>query len=333
MQGTIPEDIMQTLGLDQKDWEARIRLLSASKRGRTVIGVKGDKNERDQIINTVEHHVKDEGSAEGLYYDDDEQLRPYAKPTTPRERLAFRAAQLALHRHYYTQELKSFDEQQHYPLERLANDRSMRLERALAAGEVAALHDLFASEDIGSKLLQSAATLKIANPEDPYPDEAVFGMTLKGGREVIIKKVVSDKQQGPIDEFEALLMLNKLGIDAPRPVARVFTEGQKGFLVMEKLAGSSGRVIDEYLKENNVSHENRQEILRDALMRMQEIAETVRRDTGLDKPWRLKDFMIEYEREGDALKIKTMRPIDFERAKVFDPANPHTVRLGQGLDV
>ena len=31
-------------------------------------------------------------------------------------------------------------------------------------------------------------------------------------------------------------------------------------------------------------------------------------------------------------RIISMRPIDFERAKVFDPSKPNSVKLGQGLD-
>ena len=30
--------------------------------------------------------------------------------------------------------------------------------------------------------------------------------------------------------------------------------------------------------------------------------------------------------------INTISPIDFERAKVFDPDDPHSIELGQGLD-
>jgi hypothetical protein len=37
--GTIPEDIMRILGVSKDDWDPRIRLLSATKRDRTVIGL------------------------------------------------------------------------------------------------------------------------------------------------------------------------------------------------------------------------------------------------------------------------------------------------------
>mgnify|MGYP001687794360 FL=1 len=105
--GTIPEDIMRVLRVSKSDRDSRIRLLSTSSRPRTVLGLKGDKPERDQIVNTIERNVKDENTAEGLYFAEDGRLESYSRPTSPGERLDFRMVQLALHRHYYTRELKT----------------------------------------------------------------------------------------------------------------------------------------------------------------------------------------------------------------------------------
>ena len=332
--GTIPEDIMRVLGVSESDRDNQIRLLSASDRPRTVLGLKGDKPERDQIVNTIEHHVKDEESAEGLYRTEDGRLEPYSRPTEPDERLAFRMTQLALSRHYYTRELKSTEPVNlGYEVKRLEGQREMRIDGEYSEAVKGRLAELFSSHDIGAELLQSATSLKIANPNDPYPGEAVFELSVGGDTEVIVKNVVKAKQQGPIDEFEALLLLRKLGVDTPKPIARVFTSGQQGFVVMEKINGESGRTIREFFANNAVSEENKRELMTDALSRMRNIAETVRRDTGIDKPWRLKDFIIEYSRDGnDQYHIASMRPIDFERAKVFDPDDPHSIELGQGLD-
>lgn len=332
--GTIPEDIMRVLGVSESDRDNRIRLLSASDRPRTVLGLKGDKPERDQIVNTIEYHVKDEESAEGLYRTEDGRLEPYSRPTEPDERLAFRMTQLALSRHYYTRELKSTEPVNlGYEVKHLEYQREMRIDGEYDEAVKGQLAELFSSHDIGAELLRSATSLKIANPNDPYPGEAVFELSIGGDTEVIVKNVVKAKQQGPIDEFEALLLLRKLGVDVPKPIARVFTSGQQGFVVMEKINGESGRTIREFFANNAVSEENKRELMTDALSRMRNIAETVRRDTGLDKPWRLKDFIIEYSRDGnDQYHIASMRPIDFERAKVFDPDDPHSIELGQGLD-
>ena len=332
--GTIPEDIMRVLGVSESDRDSRIRLLSASDRPRTVLGLKGDKPERDQIVNTIEYHVKDEESAEGLYRTEDGRLEPYSRPTNPDERLAFRMTQLALSRHYYTRELKNTEPvNMGYEVKRLEGQREMRIDGEYSEAVKGRLAELFSSHDIGAELLQSATSLKIANPNDPYPGEAVFELSVGGDTEVIVKNVVKAKQQGPIDEFEALLLLRKLGVDAPKPIARVFTSGQQGFVVMEKINGESGRTIREFFANNAVSEANQRELMADALSRMRDIAETVRRDTGIDKPWRLKDFIIEYSRDGnDQYHIASMRPIDFERAKVFDPDDPHSIELGQGLD-
>ena len=173
----------------------------------------------------------------------------------------------------------------------------------------------------GAELLASAKALKLADPHDPYPDEAVFELSMPMVGDIIVKNVVAGKQQGPIDEFEALVLLRRLGIDVPRPVARVFTGGQNGFIVMEKIEGESGRTTGNFFDDNGIPEANRKEVLKDALKRIKKVAEIVRRDIGLDKPWRLKDFMITYKRnESGQLEIDTMRPIDFERVKVFDPS-------------
>lgn len=215
----------------------------------------------------------------------------------------------------------------------LENQREIRIDGSYDEAVKEQLAELFSSSDIGAELLQSATSLKIANPSDPYPSEAVFELSLADGVNVIVKNVVSEKQQGPVDEFEALLLLRELGIDAPKPIARVFTSRQQGFIVMEKINGESGRTVKDFFANNAVSEANQRELMVDALSRMEEIAETVRRDTGIDKPWRLKDFIIEYSEDGyGQYHIASMRPIDFERVKVFDPVNPHSIELGQGLD-
>ena len=206
--GTIPEDIMRVLRVSKSDRDSRIRLLSTSSRPRTVLGLKGDKPERDQIVNTIERNVKDENTAEGLYFAEDGRLESYSRPTSPGERLDFRMVQLALHRHYYTRELKNTEPVNlGYEAINLENQREIRIDGSYDEAVKEQLAELFSSSDIGAELLQSATSLKIANPNDPYPSEAVFELSLADGVNVIVKNVVSEKQQGPVDEFEALLLL------------------------------------------------------------------------------------------------------------------------------
>lgn len=332
--GTIPEDIMSVLGVSESDWDSRIRLLSTSDRPRRVLGLEGGRPQRDRAVDAIEYRPKDEWSAEGLYRTKGDRLEPYSLPSRTDERLAFRMIQLALHRHYYTRELKNMETATlGYEVRHLGNQREMRIDSSYDEAVKDQLAELFSSSDIGTKLLQSATSLKIANPRDPYPGEAVFELSLAGGTEVIIKNVVSSKSQGPVDEFEALLLLNKFGVDAPKPVARVFTSGQQGFVVMEKMNGESGRNVQDFFASNSVSKANQRQLMIDALQRMNKIARTIRWGVGIDKPWHLKDFIIEYGRDDDGQYcILSMRPIDFEHAKVFDPDNPCSVELGQGLD-
>lgn len=332
--GTIPEDIMSVLGVSESEQDRRIRLISASDQPRTVLGLKGTRPQRDRVVDVIEDRPKDERSAKGLYRTKGDRLEPYSLPSRPDERLAFRMIQLALHRHYYTRELKNMQTATlGYEVRHLENQREMRIDSSYDEAVKDQLAELLSSSDIGTKLLQLATSLKIANPSDPYPGEAVFELSLAGGTEVIIKNVVSSKSQGPVDEFEVLLLLNKFGVDAPKPVARVFTSGQQGFVVMEKMNGESGRNVRDFFASNAVSEANQRQLMIDALLCMKKIARTIRWDVGIDKPWHLKDFIIEYGRDDDGQYcILSMRPIDFEHAKVFDPDNPCSVELGQGLD-
>jgi hypothetical protein len=329
--GTLPEDIMRVLGIPAAEMDKKIRLLSAVKRNHTVLGLKGNHSERDQIVNTIEYNAKDEDSAEGLYQTaDSDELQPYAAPTSPAERLQFRLIQMALHRHYYTQELSGSDERRFETIR--LDQREIRLSDDLDEPDRQKLTEIFSSSDVGARLTSNGVKVKVANPNDPYPDEMVLILPLPS-REVVVKNIVQAKMQGVIDEFEALLILDKIGIRVPRPLMRSFDRDGGGMLVMERLDGISGRAIKQYFDEQGFSEDQRQALLAEAKVKMTDIAETVRRDVGMDKPWRLKDFMftIKFDDTGSP-HFDSFIPIDFERVTVFDPDNPESLRLGQGLD-
>jgi hypothetical protein len=100
---------------------------------------------------------------------------------------------------------------------------------------------------------------------------------------------------------------------------------------MEKLPGISGRTIKDHLEP--LTESQRQTLLTELLDGITKIAETVRRDVGIDKPWRLKDFMITFQTGEDGQPhLDQLLPIDFKRVKIFNPDDPSSIRLGQGLD-
>jgi hypothetical protein len=335
--GTIPEDIMRVLGLPSEDWEPRIRLLSATKRDRTVIGLKGTQGERDQVVGMVEHNVKDEDTAKGLYRSDQDggRLLPYARPNSAEQRLAFRFTQMALHRHYLTQELQLIKDGRRgeflgakFGFNR---DKELRVSESLSATKRQQLYDIF-SGDISEQLSQRATKIKVSDPDGPYPDEMVLELNLDD-QAVVVKNVVPQKSQGVIDEFEALHIMQQIGVAAPKPLARFFNSGKGGMIVMEKLSGISGRAIKKQLESMALTEEQEKLLLDETLDRIRQVAETVRRDVGIDKPWRLKDFMITFRTdEAGQVHLDQLLPIDFERVKIFDPDHPTSVRLGQGLD-
>lgn len=333
--GTIPQDIMRVLGVSEADWDRHIRLLSANNRKRMVLRLKGDNDQRYDLVHYVESNAKNEKSASGLFRDTDGTLKPYAQPNSSEERLSYALVQQALHRHYYTKELIGL-----YGSENLIAMNSqtlqggeLRVSTALNEKQTEEIKTFFDTDNIGHRLLAESKQIKINDPNDPYPNEAVFEVPLSGTDGVIVKSVPLDKQLGPIDEFEALILLQNLNIDAPRPLGRLFSNGQHGFIIMQKLPGISGRVIKDYLDNEVPDPEEQRVLLLTAKTKMTEISETINRDTGLDKSWRLKDFMIVFGRDNKGEHIiERMLPINFERTKVFDPKNPSSIELGQDLD-
>ena len=321
--GTVPENIMSTLGLPCEQSSKHIRLLSSTaERQRTVVGL-GDDIDKRHAVACIEGSAKDENMASGVWIHkngDIEELIPYANPKSAYERLAFRMMQLALHRHYYSKEMNQKTPQIDQFTSHELGAHEIRINASLDSEHKQQLIDLFSDEHDSPGTLRDKAKI-IKNPHDLFRNEAFFELNLPENGNIIIKNVIASRDDGPVDEFEALLLLRASGADTPRPLACVFNESG-AVIVMDKPAGIYGLEIEEYFKDHNVEVTQRQKILDDVLSRMQVIADVVRRDVGIDKAWRLKDFMIEFDDESN---IQAMRPIDFENSQVFDPASPCAV--------
>lgn len=322
--GTVPENIMSTLGVPCEQSSKRIRLLSSTtEKQRTVVGL-GDNIDKRHAVECIEGSAKDENMASGVWIHkngDNEELMPYANPKSAYERLAFRMMQLALHRHYYSKEMNQKTPQIDQFTRHELGTHEIRINASLDSEYKQQLVDLFSDEHDSPGTLRDKAKI-IKNPYDRFRNAAFFELNLPENGNIIIKNVIASNDNGPIDEFEALLLLKASGIDTPRPLACVFNE-DGAMIVIEKPAGIYGLEIEEYFKDHKVEATQRQKILDDALSRMQVIADAVRRDVGIDKAWRLKDFMIELDDESN---IQAMRPIDFEKSQVFNPASPCAVR-------
>jgi hypothetical protein len=105
--GTIPEDIMHILGISQEEFDERIRLLSSSNEKRRVGGI--SKTYKPDIVEKIEHNVKLENSAEGLYYDD-QKIKHIAEPKNPKEQFLYLMVRHAIVSHYWKKELESNEE-------------------------------------------------------------------------------------------------------------------------------------------------------------------------------------------------------------------------------
>jgi hypothetical protein len=69
----------------------------------------------------------------------------------------------------------------------------LRLSTKLDDTQKQQLTEFFDHDNIGQRLLSGAKQIKISDPSDPYPDEAVFEIPLAGTDGVIVKSVVTDK--------------------------------------------------------------------------------------------------------------------------------------------
>lgn len=97
--GSIPEDIMRTMGFQETDMDDHIKLLSANNPSRRVRGI--NDSVRDTIVNQIEHNAKDVNSAEGLSRNARGKLEPIEKLTSPEEQFAFKMIREAIVRHFW----------------------------------------------------------------------------------------------------------------------------------------------------------------------------------------------------------------------------------------
>lgn len=92
---------MNILGITEDEFDTRMRLLSAQKIERRIRGISDAV--RQQVVQEIEHNSKLEGSAEGLYKDQNI-LRHIAKPTSAKDQFEYMMIRLAIVSHYWIQE-------------------------------------------------------------------------------------------------------------------------------------------------------------------------------------------------------------------------------------
>ncbi len=316
--GTIPEQIMRVMDFGDEDIEQRIRLLSASNANRRIKGIA--ENARSEIIEYIEHNAKTEESAEGLIIDEKTgKIRHIAKPTSPEEQFYFMMVKQAISRHYWLQEQLHHEPSGNVNLD--SEHYTIRIRQ-----EYARLLPAEFIEDPKQFFSQHGELLKGGRREGQYPDEEVVLFKLYDGTEIVAKRIELRKAKEARKEFSILIAAKKSGLPTAEPVG--FLSGKEdqadSYLLMKKLEGRSGRKFEKELRESGKYSEDQiKGIMQQVLEKNNQMAELFRATLKIDKRWRIKDTIIEFNEETG--QVESIIPIDWERAQNFNPATPKEI--------
>jgi len=316
--GTIPEQIMKVMDFEQEDIEKRIRLLSAPSVHRRVKGI--SENARSEIIEYIEHNAKLEETAEGLIVDEKTgKIRHIARPTNPEEQFYFMMVKQAVTRHYWLQEKLHHEPSGNVNLD--SEHFAIRIRQDYAK----LLPQEFLS-DPKEFLSKQGELLKGSKGEGEYPDEEVILFKLTDGTEIVAKRIELRKAKEARKEFAILISAKKAGLPTAEPVG--FLSGKEeadgSYLLMKKLEGHSGRKFEKELTESGkYTTEQIKAIMQQVAQKNKEMAELFRTTLKIDKRWRIKDTIIEFNEE--TREVESIVPIDWERAQNYNPNTPKEI--------
>ncbi len=316
--GTIPEQIMRVMDFSDEEIERRIKLLSAPHPHRRVKGIA--ENARHEIIEYIEHNAKTEGTAEGLILDEKTgKIRHIAKPTSPEEQFYFMMVKQAISRHYWIQEKLHHEPSGNMNLD--SEHYTIRIRQ-----EYAKILPQDFIKDPKEFLTQHGELLKGSKGEGDYPDEEVILFKMTDGTEIVAKKIELRKAQEARKEFSILISAKKAGLPTAEPVGFISGKEEKdgSYLLMKKLEGVSGRNFDKHLRDSGKFTEDQiNTILKTVAQKNKEMAELFRNTLKIDKRWRIKDTIIEFNEETG--EVGNVTPIDWERAQNYNPSGPKEI--------
>ena len=316
--GTIPEQIMRVMDFEDEEIEKRIRLLSAPVVNRRVKGI--PENARAEIIEYIEHNAKTEDTAVGLIKDPETgRIRPIAEPTAPYEQFYFMMVKQALGRHYWLKE------QLHHEPSGNINLDSEHFVIRIRQDYAKLLPQEFMT-DPKKFLTEHGELIKGGKGEGKYPDEEIILLKLTDGTEIVAKRIELRKAKEARKEFSILISAKKAGLPTAEPVG--FLSGKEdtdgSYLLMKKIEGRSGRHFEKELKKSGkYSNEQIKSIMQQVVDKNKKIAELFRETLNIDKRWRIKDTIIEFNEE--TMEVGDVIPIDWERIQNYDFTNPKEI--------
>lgn len=316
--GTIPEQIMRVMDFENEEIERRIRLLSAPVVHRRVKGI--PENARAEIIEYIEHNAKTENTAVGLIKDPETgKIRPIAEPTAPDEQFYFMMVKQSVGRHYWLKE-----QLHHEPSGNINLDSEHYLIRIRQ--EYSSLLPPEFVSDPKTYLAQQGELLKGSKGEGEYPDEEVVLFKLSDDTEIVAKRVELRKAKEARKEFSILIAARKANLPTAEPVGFLSgkTEADSSYLLMKKIEGFSGRKFEKHLRDSGkYNDEQVKSIMQIVAEKNKEMAELFRETLNIDKRWRIKDTIIEFDEETG--EVAGITPIDWERVQSYDPASPKEI--------
>lgn len=316
--GTIPEQIMRVMDFEDEDIEKRIRLLSAPVAHRRVKGI--TENARGEIIEYIEHNAKTEQAAEGLIINGKTgKIRHIAKPTSPEEQFYFMMVKQAIARHYWLKEKLHHEpsgnvnlDSEHYRI-RIRQEYAELLPKDFVDNP----KEFFAKH---------GEVLKSSKGEGKYPDEEILLFKLIDGTEIVAKRIELRKAKEARKEFAILIAAKKAGLPTAEPVGFLSgkEESDNSYLLMKKVEGMSGRQFEkELVKSGKYTKEEIKSIMQQVMEKNKEMADLFREKLKIDKRWRIKDTIIEFNEE--TKEVENVIPIDWERTKEYDPKDPKEI--------
>ncbi|MEO5366319.1 MAG: hypothetical protein H7831_08195 [Magnetococcus sp. WYHC-3] len=131
-------------------------------------------------------------------------------------------------------------------------------------------------------------------------------------KKVNIKKGKVAESGDPFHEYRIMVILNKIGLPSPKPIARV--ESDDGHLiVMEKVSGLNPRDVIRLRDEGKISQEDLEKLLIQAESKIEQLKELFD-EVGIIRNWHVKDMVVEIDFE--TMTITKLTPVDWERTKI-----------------
>jgi len=173
--------------------------------------------------------------------------------------------------------------------------------------------------------LANGKKLKHTNKTDTGGEgvnEIVWKMTDQDGYSFVLKLNQPGKMPDPDHELRILEKAHQLGLPAPKPLGMMHA-GNADFLMMEYVPGRSGQDIWDKLIDEGWSAGEIEAAQVQAERLIRQTAETYRKALKIDKPWYIKDFLLNF----NGRELKSVFPLDFERAHPYDPEKPEKIRV------